>query len=138
MKSRQKAKRSINCLKFNIKGSHDKYLNDIFVIDILNAWSPLLRSKTAIRTSSKHYFVDPSIATSALDINPNDLINDLKTFVFIFESMLIRDLKIYVEANDANLYHYRDKNDFEVDAIIHLVMEKGLLLKINKKPLKPY
>ena len=111
--------------------SYLKYLNDIFVVDELNAWSPLLRSKTAIRTSPKHYFVDPSIATSALDINPNDLINDLKTFGFIFESMVIRDLKIYAEANGANLYHYRDKNDFEVDAIIHFNNGKWAAIEIK-------
>lgn len=99
--------------------SYLKYLNDIYILDELNAWSPLLRSKVAIRTSPTHYFVDPSIATAALDVTPFDLINDLKTFGFIFESMVIRDLKIYAETNGASLYHYRDKNDFEVDAIIH-------------------
>ena len=91
--------------------SYLKYLNDIYILDELNAWSPLLRSKVAIRTSPTHYFVDPSIATAALDITQFDLINDLKTFGFIFESMVIRDLKIYAETNGASLYHYRFKNN---------------------------
>lgn len=111
--------------------SYLKYLNDIYILDELNAWSPLLRSKVAIRTSPTHYFVDPSIATAALDITPFDLINDLKTFGFIFESMVIRDLKIYAETNGASLYHYRDKNDFEVDAIIHFNNGKWAAIEIK-------
>lgn len=111
--------------------SYLKYLNDIYILDELNAWSPLLRSKVAIRTSPTHYFVDPSIATAALDITPLDLINDLRTFGFIFESMVIRDLKIYAETNGASLYHYRDKNDFEVDAIIHFNNGKRAAIEIK-------
>ena len=111
--------------------SYLKYLNDIYILDELNAWSPLLRSKVAIRTSPTHYFVDPSIATAALDVTPFDLINDLKTFGFIFESMVIRDLKIYAETNGASLYHYRDKNDFEVDAIIHFNNGKWAAIEIK-------
>lgn len=111
--------------------SYLKYLNDIYILDELNAWSPLLRSKVAIRTSPTHYFVDPSIATAALDVTPHDLINDFKTFGFIFESMVIRDLKIYAEANGASLYHYRDKNNFEVDAIIHFNNGKWAAIEIK-------
>ena len=111
--------------------SYLKYLNDIYILDELNAWSPLLRSKVSIRTSPTHYFVDPSIATAALDVTPHDLINDFKTFGFIFESMVIRDLKIYAEANGASLYHYRDKNDFEVDAIIHFNNGKWAAIEIK-------
>lgn len=111
--------------------SYLKYLNDIFVIDELSAWSPSLRSKTAIRTSPKRYFTDPSIAAAALDVSPNDLINDFKTFGFVFEAMAIRDLKIYAEANGAHLFHYRDKNDFEVDAIIHFGNGKWAAIEIK-------
>ena len=111
--------------------SYLKYLNDIYILDELNAWSPLLRSKVAIRISPTHYFVDPSIATAALDVTPHDLINDFKTFGFIFESLVIRDLKIYAEANGASLYHYRDKNDFEVDAIIHFNNGKWAAIEIK-------
>lgn len=111
--------------------SYLKYLNDIYILDELNAWSLLLRSKVAIRTSPTHYFVDPSIATAALDVTPHDLINDFKTFGFIFKSMVIRDLKIYAEVNGASLYHYRDKNDFEVDAIIHFNNGKWAAIEIK-------
>ena len=111
--------------------SYLKYLNDIFVIDELSAWSPSLRSKTAIRTSPKRYFADPSIAAAALDVSPNDLINDFKTFGFVFEAMAIRDLKIYAEANGAHLFHYRDKNDFEVNAIIHFGNGKWAAIEIK-------
>lgn len=111
--------------------SYLKYLNDIFVIDELSAWSPSLRSKTAIRTSPKRYFADPSIAAAALDVSPDDLINDFKTFGFVFEAMAIRDLKIYAEANGAHLFYYRDKNDFEVDAIIHFGNGKWAAIEIK-------
>lgn len=111
--------------------SYLKYLNDIFVIDELSAWSPSLRSKTAIRTSPKRYFADPSIAAAALDVSPDDLIKDFKTFGFVFEAMAIRDLKIYAEANGAHLFHYRDKNDFEVDAIIHFGNGKWAAIEIK-------
>lgn len=111
--------------------SYLKYLNDIFLIDELSAWSPSLRSKTAIRTSPKRYFADPSIAAAALDVSPDDLINDFKTFGFVFEAMAIRDLKIYAEANGAHLFHYRDKNDFEVDAIIHFGNGKWAAIEIK-------
>ena len=99
-----------------------KYINllkKIFVIEDMKAWNPNLRSKTAIRTSDTRYFVDPSIATAALGIGPNDLINDLKTMGLLFETMAIRDLRVYADLLDANIYHYRDKNGLECDAVIH-------------------
>lgn len=108
-----------------------KCLNDSFVIDEVDAWNPNLRSKTAIRTSKTRYFVDPSIATSALNIGPKDLINDLKTFGFIFESLCIRDLKVYANSLKGKVYHYRDKNDLECDAVIHLENGKYGLIEIK-------
>lgn len=99
-----------------------KYINllkKIFVIEDMEAWNPNLRSKTAIRTSDTRYFVDPSIATAALGIGPDDLINDLKTMGLLFETMAIRDLRVYADLLDANVYHYRDKNGLECDAVIH-------------------
>ncbi len=77
-----------------------------------------LRSKYAIRTKPKKYFVDPSIAVATLEISPSDLINDLNTFGFFFESLCMRDLKIYAENNGGNVTFYRDEKDFEVDAIV--------------------
>ena len=95
-------------------------LKKIFVIEESLAWNPNLRSKTAIRTTDTRYFVDPSIATAALGASPNDLINDLNTFGLIFESLCIRDLRVYAESINGNVYHYRDAGDLECDAVIHL------------------
>lgn len=97
-----------------------KALKRIFVIEDVEAWNPNLRSKTAIRTSDTRYFTDPSIATAALGIGPTDLISDLDTFGLIFETLCIRDLRIYAEASNGNVYHYRDKNGLECDAVVHL------------------
>ena len=95
-------------------------LKKIFVIEDCPAWSPNLRSKTAIRTSDTHYFVDPSIATAALGIGPGDLINDLSTFGLFFETLCIRDLRVYTEALDGSVYHFRTKAGLECDSVIHL------------------
>lgn len=95
-------------------------LRKIFVIEDMPAWNPNLRSKTAIRTSDTRYFVDPSIATAALGVGPKDLMNDLNTFGLLFETMAIRDLRTYAEALDGEVFHYRDKNGLECDAVVHL------------------
>lgn len=95
-------------------------LKNIFVIEDLAAWNPNLRSKTAIRTSDTRYYVDPSIAAAALGVSPDDLLNDLKTMGFLFETLCVRDLRVYGDALDGRLYHYRDKNGLECDAVIHL------------------
>lgn len=100
--------------------SYIKALKEIFVIEDSIAWNPNLRSKTAIRTSDTRYFIDPSIATAALGMGPKDLINDMATFGFIFETLAIRDLRVYADALDGKIYHYRDKNNLECDAVIHL------------------
>lgn len=96
-----------------------KVLKKIFLEEDMSAWNPNLRSKTAIRTSDTRYFVDSSIATAALGVGPNDLINDLKGFGFYFETMAIRDLRVYADALEGELYHYRDKNGLECDAVLH-------------------
>ena len=100
--------------------SYIKALKEIFVIEDSIAWNPNLRSKTAIRTSDTRYFIDPSIATAALGMGPKNLINDMETFGFIFETLAIRDLRVYADALDGKVYHYRDKNNLECDAVIHL------------------
>lgn len=100
--------------------SYLQILESIFVIEEAPAWNPNLRSKTAVRTSDTRYFVDPSLAAAALGTGPNDLINDLKTFGFIFESLCIRDLRVYAESLDGKVSHYRDKSGLECDAIVHL------------------
>lgn len=95
-------------------------LRKIFVIEDMPAWNPNLRSKTAIRSSDTRYYIDPSIAAAALGIGPEDLINDLKTFGFLFETLCIRDLRVFADALGGEVYHYRDKDGQECDAVIHL------------------
>jgi hypothetical protein len=100
--------------------SYIKALKEIFVVEDSEAWNPNLRSKTAIRTSDTRYFTDPSIATAALGVGPQDLINDLNTFGLIFETLAVRDLRTYAEALNGKVYHFRDKNGLECDAVVHL------------------
>ena len=95
-------------------------LKRIFVIEDSPAWNPNLRSKTAIRTSDTRYFVDPSIAVAALGLGPTDLVNNLELMGLIFENLCVRDLRIYADALDGSIYHYRDKTGLECDAVIHL------------------
>ncbi len=101
----------------------DAYLNAlrrIFVIEDQPAWLPSMRSKTAIRTASKRHFTDPSIATAVLRTSPKGLLEDFNTFGFLFESLCTRDMRIYAQANDGDVYHFRDKNGLESDMIVAL------------------
>ena len=101
----------------------ESYLNAlrrIFVVEDVPAWSPSLRSRTTIRTSHKRQLVDPSIATAIMRMDASRLLRDLETFGFLFESLCTRDLRIYTQVNDGEIFHYRDKNDLEVDLIISL------------------
>lgn len=95
-------------------------LRRIFVVDDLSAWSPSLRSKTAIRTSVKRHFVDPSIATAVMRINPEGILKDFEYFGFLFEALCTRDIRVYTQANDGDVFHYRDKSGLEADLIIRL------------------
>lgn len=95
-------------------------LKKIFVIEDMPAWNPNLRSKTAIRSAETRYFVDSSIAVAALGLGPTDLMNDLETFGLLFETLCVRDLRVYADSVDGSVYHYRDKNGLECDAVIHL------------------
>ena len=110
----------ITTLDENTINSYLDALRKIFVIEDMPAWNPNLRSKTAIRTTDTRYFVDPSIATAALGLGPNDLLNDLNTMGFFFEALCVRDLRVYAEALNGKVYHYRDKNELECDAVVHL------------------
>lgn len=100
--------------------SYVNALKKIFVVEEAPAWNPNLRSKAAIRTSNTRYFIDPSIAIAALGLGPEDLINDLNTFGLVFENMCIRDLRVYADALNGSVYHYRDNKGLECDAVIHL------------------
>ena len=106
-------------------------LRKIFVVEDMPAWNPNLRSKTAIRSADTRYYIDPSIAAAALGIGPNDLVNDLKTFGFLFETLCIRDLRVFADALGGEVYHYRDKDGQECDAVIHLRNGKYGLIEIK-------
>lgn len=95
-------------------------LRKIFVIEDMPAWKPNLRSKTAIRTSDTRYFIDSSIATASLGLGPEDLIKNLNTMGLFFETMCVRDLRVYAESIDGEVYHYRDKSGLECDTVVHL------------------
>jgi predicted AAA+ superfamily ATPase len=123
---------SIATLREDLKNNESESLNEdtissylnalrkIFVIEDLPAWNPNLRSKTAIRTTDTRYFVDPSIATAALGAGPSDLMDDLNTMGFLFETLCVRDLRVFAESLNGKVYHYRDKNGLECDAVVHL------------------
>lgn len=116
------------------KNTFIKYLlalERLYVIDELEAWNPNLRSKTAIREKSTRHFVDPSIATSALGITPESMFSDMKTFGLLFESLAIRDLRIYCDSIGAEVYHYRDKADREADAVISFADGSWALLEVK-------
>jgi len=98
-----------------------EYLNAlrrIFVVEDLPAWSPALRSKSAVRTSDTRYFVDPSIVAVSLGANPENLLADLRTFGFMFETLAVRDLRVYADALGGEVRHYLDRNGLECDAVI--------------------
>ena len=128
----QGAQTSIDVIKQDLRSNEDSSISDntiityidalkkIFVIEDMAAWNPNLRSKTAIRTSETRYFVDPSIATAALGLGPSNLLNDLNTMGVFFETLAVRDLRVYADALDGKVYHYRDKTGLECDAVLHL------------------
>ncbi len=111
--------------------SYIKALKSIFVIEDSNSWNPNLRSKATIRTTDTRYFLDPSIACAALGIGPKDLENDLNTFGLLFENLVVRDLRIYADAIDGKVYHYRDNLDLECDAVVHLRNGKYGLIEVK-------
>lgn len=101
----------------------DSYLNAlhrIFVVEDVPAWSPSLRSKTTVRTSDKRQLVDPSIATAIMRVEADRLLRDPESFGFLFESLCTRDMRIYAQVNDGEIFHYRDKDNLEIDLIISL------------------
>ena len=95
-------------------------LRKIFVVEDMRSWNPNLRSRTAIRNADTRYFIDSSIAVAALGAGPDDLVADLETFGLLFETMAVRDLRVYADAMHGSVYHYRDKDGLECDAVIHL------------------
>ena len=106
-------------------------LEALFVVKDIDAWTPHLRSKTAIRSAKKHIFIDPSIGLAALGINPNYFINDLDLFGHVFENMVLRDLLVYAEKHNARLLHYTDDTGLEADAVYQMADGKYALIEIK-------
>ncbi len=100
--------------------SYVNALRKIFLIEDIPAWKPSLRSKSAIRTSDKRQFVDPSIATAVMQADPGSILMDFEYFGFLFESLVTRDLRVYTQMLDGDIFHYRDKDNLEADLIIRL------------------
>ncbi len=116
-------------------GTYLSALRRIFVVEDMPAWKPKMRSKTAVRTSDTRYFVDPSIATAALGVGPRDLLLNPETFGFIFETLCMRDLRVYAEALDGSVSHFRDKNGLECDDGVKAL--KTLSRKIDTDAMLP-
>lgn len=95
-------------------------LRRLFVLEELKAWAPTLRSRTPLRSTPVRHLCDPSLAAAALEAIPEDLLDDLETMGFLFESLCIRDLRIYAQLMGGEVYHYRDKSGLEADAIVRL------------------
>jgi predicted AAA+ superfamily ATPase len=93
-------------------------LTRLMIVEDQPAWAPHLRSKLRLRKSPKRHFVDPSLAVAALRATPDTLMKDLNFLGLLFESLVIRDLRVFAQANDAQVFHYRDETNFEVDAIV--------------------
>ncbi len=116
------------------KNTFCDYINDLeklFVLKDIDAWTPQIRSKTAIRGSKKHIFIDPSIAIAALGLEPKYFYNDLDLFGHVFENLVIRDLLAYGEAIGASVKHYRDDSGLEIDAIYQIADGKYALIEIK-------
>lgn len=106
-------------------------LERLFVLEELTAWNPNLRSKTSIREKNTRHFVDPSIACAALNLTPDNLFMDMNTFGLLFESLVIRDLRIYCDSINASVYHYRDKAEREADAVIVFEDDSWALVEVK-------
>ena len=100
--------------------SYVNALRKIFLIEDIPAWKPSLRSKSAIRTSDKRQFVDPSIATAVMQADPGSILMEFEYYGFLFESLVTRDLRVYTQMLDGDIFHYRDKDNLEADLIIRL------------------
>ena len=108
-----------------------KALEELHIIEDIDVWCPSIRSKTAIRSSKKKNLIDPSIAVAALGVSPSYFDCDYKTLGFLFESLVIRDLKIYSSEHYGNVSYYHDRYGLEVDAVLHLEDERYALIEIK-------
>jgi predicted AAA+ superfamily ATPase len=103
----------------------------LYVVKDIDAWTPHLRSRTAIRAAKKHIFIDPSIGLVALGISPNYFVNDLDLFGHVFENIVLRDLLVYAEKHNARLLHYTDDMGLEADAVYQMADGRYALIEIK-------
>lgn len=120
-----------NEISVKTAGGYMDALRKIFVIEDSEAWNPNLRSKTAVRTANTRYFIDPSIGVAVLGLGPNDLLKDLNTMGLFFETLCVRDLRVFADAIDGEVYHFRDRSGLECDAVVHLRNGKYGLVEIK-------
>lgn len=120
-----------NEISVKTAGGYMEALRKIFVIEDSEAWNPNLRSKTAVRTANTRYFIDPSIGVAVLGLGPNDLLKDLNTMGLFFETLCVRDLRVFADALDGEVYHFRDRSGLECDAVVHLRNDKYGLVEIK-------
>lgn len=128
---RDDIKNGDNSIDIGTVTSYINALKQIFVIEEAPAWNPNLRSKTAIRTTETRYFTDPSIGCAALGVGYGDLVSDLKLMGMMFENLAVRDLRIYANSIEGDVYHYRDSNGLECDSVVHLRNGKFGLVEIK-------
>ena len=114
---RQSNERTMDLKTFN---EYMEALNDLYILEDIPAWNPSIRSKTSIRSTPTRHFVDTSLACAALNIYPEDLLNDYESFGLFFEDLAVRDLSIYSSVLGGEVKHYRDNAGLECDAVIHL------------------
>lgn len=114
---RQSNERTMDAKTFD---DYMEALKDLYILEDLQAWNPNIRSKTSIRSTPTRHFVDTSLACCALNIHPDDLMQDLESFGLFFEDMAVRDLQIYADYLGGEVRHYRDNAGLECDAVIHL------------------
>ncbi len=102
----------------NTVASYLSALERLMIVEDQPAWAPHLRAKARLRQTAKRHFVDPSLAVAALRADGERILNDLRFLGFLFESLVVRDLRVYAQANDAEVFHYRDNTGLEIDAVV--------------------
>ena len=107
-------------MKWETASEYLEALEQLMIVEDLPAWAPHLRSRTVLRTTPVRHLADPSLAVAALRATPQRLMDDLEYMGFLFESMVIRDLRVYAQAIEAEVFHYREKGGLEVDAIVEM------------------
>ncbi len=112
------ADEGLSSLKVDTVAEYLRALERLMVVENQPAWSPHLRSRKTLRSAPVRHFADPSLAVAALGITPARLVSDLEFLGLLFESLAIRDLRVYAQAADAQVFHYREKDGLEVDAVV--------------------